>query len=87
MIKMEWLERFDAAMAGSREEGREEGDENRLIRQVCRKLRKGKDVEQIADELEEDEIRIKAICDTAETFFPYFDEEKVISAIRQNALV
>ena len=83
VIKMEWLERFDAAMAGSREEG----EENRLIRQVCRKLRKGKDVEQIADELEEDEIRIKAICDVAEAFFPYYDEEKVIAAIRQNALV
>ena len=38
IVKMEWLERFDAAMAGSREEG----EENRLIRQICRRLRKGK---------------------------------------------
>ena len=66
---------------------KEEGREAQLISQVCRKLRKGKNVEQIADELEEDEIRIKAICDVAEAFFPDYDEEEVISAIRQNALV
>ena len=70
-----------------KEEGREEGREAQLISQVCRKLRKGKNVEQIADELEEDEVRIKAIFDTAEAFFPDYDEEKVIAAIRQNALV
>ena len=70
-----------------KEEGREEGREAQLISQVCRKLRKGKNVGQIADELEEDEIRIKAICDVAEAFFPDYDEEEVISAIRQNALV
>ncbi len=65
---------------------KEEGEENRLIRQVCRKLRKGKGVEQIADELEEDESRIKVICDAAEEFAPDYEENKVIAAIRQNAL-
>ena len=69
-----------------KEEGREEGEENRLIRQICRKLRKGKSVEQIADELEEDETQVKVICDAAEAFAPDYDENKVIAAIRQNAL-
>ncbi len=64
-----------------REEGIELGDEQRLIKQICRKLRKGKELEQIADELEEDEIRIKAICDVAGRFAPDFDEEKVIEAV------
>ena len=58
----------------------------RLIRQVCRKRRKGKGVYQIADELDEDEICIKVICDVAEEFDPDYDENKVISAIGQNAL-
>ena len=58
----------------------------RLIRQVCRKLRKGKGVYQIADELEENEIRIKAICGAAEKYAPDYDENTVISSIRQNAL-
>ena len=64
-----------------------EGREDQLISQVCRKLRKGKSVEQIADELEEDEVRIKVICDAAEKFFPDYEEEKVSAAIRQNMLV
>ncbi len=66
---------------------KEEGKEDQLISMVCRKLRKGKDVEQIADELEEDEIHIKVICDAAKMFAPNYDEDKVIAAIRQNAFV
>ncbi len=67
-------------------EGIEEGEERQLIKMVCRKLRKGKSVEQIADELEEDEARIKAICDAAEAFAPDYDEEKVITAVGIGAL-
>ena len=52
-----------------------------MIGQICRKLRKGKSVVQIADELEEDEARIKAICDAAEAFAPGYDEEKVITTV------
>ena len=70
-----------------KEEGREEGREEQLIIMVCRKLRKGKSVEQIADELEEDEIRIKAICDAAEEFAPNYDEEKVIRSIEASVLM
>ena len=66
-----------------KEEGREEGREDQLISMVCRKLRKGKDVKQIADELEEDEIRIKIICDAAEKYGPDYDENKVIDSVRQ----
>ena len=66
-----------------KEEGREEGREDQLISMVCRKLRKGKDVKQIADELEEDEIRIKIICDAAEKYGPDYDENKVIESVRQ----
>ncbi|WP_168171667.1 hypothetical protein [Oribacterium sp. C9] len=48
---------------------------------VCRKLRKFKTVSQIVEDLEEDEIKIKAICDAAEKFAPDFDEEKVIISV------
>ena len=70
-----------------KEEGREEGREGHLVRQICRKLRKGRNIEQIADELEEDEIRIKVICNTVEEFAPDYDEDKVIAAMWQMALV
>ena len=63
------------------EEGRTQGEDRKLIRQICCKLRKGKSIPQIADELEEDEIRIKTICDAARAFAPDYDENKVILAV------
>ncbi len=83
--RWEWLDRFDAAVEGGREEGRQEGraegEERHLIKMVCKKLRKGKEVWQIANELEEDEVRIQVICDAAEAFAPEYDEEKVFEAV------
>ena len=59
---------------------KEEGREEYLISLICRKLRKGKSIEQIADELEEDEVRVKVICGIADEFAPDYDEEKVMQA-------
>ena len=66
-------------------EGLKEGLEERLIRQICRKLRKGKSVSQISDEVEEEEESIRAICDAIAPFGPGFDEEEVIARIRGQA--
>ncbi len=60
----------------------EEGKTDLLVRKVCKKLRKGKSIPQIADELEEDEIRIRAICQEAEKYAPDYDEEKVLDAVQ-----
>ena len=70
-----------------REEGREEGSKERLIRQVCRKLRKGKEYEEIAEDLEEDEMEVKDICEIAKDYGPYYDEDSVIDAILRVELV
>ena len=56
--------------------GEAEGHEKKLIELVCRKITKGKDVSQIADELEEDESIIQKIYDVATTFAPDFDAAK-----------
>ena len=66
-----------------RREGIEQGDELRLIKQVCRKLKKGKSIEQIADELEEEEARIQVLCDVARDFAPEYDERKILAAVMQ----
>lgn len=49
------------------EEGREEGELLRLIKQVCRKLEKGKEADIIAVELEEEPEIIDSICTIAKT--------------------
>ena len=55
----------------------EAGHAEKLIEQVCRKIAKGKEVAQIADELEEDESIIQKIYDVAITFAPDFDAAKI----------
>ena len=55
----------------------EAGHTEKLIELVCRKITKGKEVAQIADELEEDESIIQKIYDVAITFAPDFDAAKI----------
>ena len=63
------------------EKGISKGMKKTLIGQICRKLRKGKTLAQIVDELDEDESKIKPIFDSAAAFAPDYDEEQVIKAI------
>ena len=52
-----------------------------LISQICRKLQKGKSPEIIADELEEELDKVKEICETASSFAPEYDIEKIYEAM------
>ncbi len=65
-----------------REEGLKEGRIAMLISQICRKLTKGKDVQTIADELEEDIDLIEKICKVAEPFAPDYDEHKILEQLQ-----
>ena len=67
------LERED-----SREEGRAEGRIENLITLICKKLRKNKEIEEIADDLEEDVEVIEPICRMAEQFAPEYDYQQVL---------
>lgn len=60
-----------------KEIGKEIGQDMKLIELVCRKLRKGKLPEQIAEELEEDVEVITAICKAAESAGAEYDCEVV----------
>ena len=66
------------------ERGKKDGQLQTLISQVVRKLRKGKSVEQIADELEEDTATIAPICQAAEEFAPEYDEEKIFERLKEH---
>ena len=68
-----------------RQEGRQEGRELTLITQVCRKLRKNKRPEEIADELEEDYELIRSICDAAEKFAPEYEAQKIYEKLHPDA--
>ncbi len=57
--------------------GEKRGQNYKLVSLVCRKLRKGKRPEVIAEDLEEDLDLIKAVCQAAERFAPGYEEKKV----------
>ena len=59
------------------EEGYEEGDKKRLIYTICKKLRKGKALEQIADEVEESLDLVRGICLVAQKEAPDYDCDKI----------
>ncbi len=52
-----------------------------IIELICKKLRKGKSVYQIAEELEEDEFTIQAIVNIAEKYAPEYDVEKIVKDV------
>lgn len=83
------LEREDSREEGraeGREEGREEGrvegraegNNEKLIAQICKKLKKSKSIDEIADDLEEDIYVIEPICKIAEQFAPEYDYQQVM---------
>lgn len=59
------------------ERGKEIGRETMRVEMVCRKLKKNKSVQQIAEDLEEDKKLIEEICKSAAGFAPDYDPEKV----------
>lgn len=59
------------------EEGMEKGSELTLLLLVCKKLAKGKKMQEIAEMLEEPESVIQALCKKAEIYAPEYDEKKI----------
>lgn len=70
--------RLMMAKRDSREEGRVEGRLANLIAIICKKLKKNKSIEDIAEDLEEEIGEIKPICMLAEQFAPEYDPQQVL---------
>ena len=67
-----------------KEIGKEIGKEQNLIGLICKKLLKGKSVDVIASEVEEDEEYVRGICSIAEKYLPDYDVEKIYEEWKQN---
>ena len=59
------------------QKGKEEGENRKLIEQICKKLKKNKSVECIAEELEESPENIQQICTIAAAYAPDYDCDKI----------
>ena len=65
----------------SREEGREEGEQRKLIQLICKKLEKNVAVSEIADMLEEDVETIQEISNVASKYAPEYDIDKIMAEL------
>lgn len=72
---------FDEAEARGLKKGREEGRLKQLVVMSCRKLRRGKNASQIAEELEEDYPVIQDIVIAAADFAPEYDPDAVFKSM------
>ena len=68
---------IEAMLEDEWEYGFKRGYQKRLVDMICIKLRKGKDVSEICEDLEENPEKIKEICKIAAEYAPEYDEEKV----------
>ncbi len=79
---VKYIQRWEE-IAYAREEGRDEGALREIICIVCKKLIKGKNTEQIADELEQELGRISQICQIAEKYAPAYDQDAICRELIQ----
>ena len=59
------------------------GESAKLIKLICRKLKKKKTPEAIADELEEDLETVRNICETAKPFAPKYNEKEILKQLQK----
>ncbi len=71
---------------GILQKGIAQGIEQKLVSQICRKLRKGKNAATIADELEENLEDVERICEIAERYAPDYDEAKILESIAKTTV-
>ena len=64
------------------EQGLTQGQEINLISLICKKLKKDKSIEQIAEELEEEISVIELICKVASDFAPEYDVHEIYQALQ-----
>lgn len=69
------------------EQGFERGFQRKRVELVCRKLKKGKPIEQIAEELEESTKELRSIIDTAERFAPDYDVDRIMEEIARSSRI
>ncbi len=60
----------------------EEGKQKHLIGQIIKKMSKGKDMETIADEVEEEIALVQVICNVANGFAPDYDVDAIYNALK-----
>lgn len=81
MAYLRLQEKLNRSRKEGRKEGEAAGDLRRRITLVCKKMRKNKTLEEIAEDLEEGTETIEPIYEAAKEFAPGYDPESVFEKI------
>lgn len=76
--------RYIEELNRKKKEGEKAGDLQRLISQVCKKIRKDKLLEEIAEDLEEEVSVIEPIYNIAKEFAPDYDLQSILERMNTN---
>lgn len=79
----EWLREF---LREDLVEAENIGEMKALIKLVCRKIVKGKTPEEIVNELDEDGDKVRCIYNTAVSFAPGYDADKIYEKMKETVL-
>ncbi len=71
----------EAVMEGLRQRAYEDAEKTLLVSLICKKISKGKSVEQIADDLEENVSRIQEIYDIVMESGPDYEIDKIVEKL------
>ena len=82
-LKLIREDEYEYGFENGYEEGRKEGQRRQLIEGICKKLRKGKDIEIIAEELDENISIVEKIYEIAQNFAPEYDVEKIMKMVQK----
>lgn len=77
----EWEESSMTILEIGMQRGMQQGEFKKLISQICKKLEKGYEIEQIAEILEENESTIRTIVEIAQKYAPEYDTEKILKEL------
>ena len=71
---------------GGYQDGYQGGELQHIISLICKKLKRGLEIPQIAQEVEEEISFVEKICQTAQLFAPDYDAAKIAQELNKNSL-
>lgn len=83
-LEMMMQDKYEKGWEEGRTEGRTEGETSKLILLVIRKFQKGKSMEEVAEDLEEDISVIEPIYDAVKKSAPEYNVEEIYRKLNAN---
>lgn len=82
--EMLWNDGYQGGYQGGYQDGYQGGELQKVISLICKKLKRGLEIPQIAQEVEEEISFVEKICQTAQLFAPNYDTAKIAEELKKS---